>query len=155
MCPIVRDDGFKLVDGGHPKHLRPKRGGVRKCLAVPAQMFAHAMKLALATECLKLSSMIQQDGKALVERDHLAGTYFATGSASPACKRAGLHGVTPHTLRHTAATWIMQRGVPTWEAAAFLSMSEATLTQVYGHHHPDYMRAAADAIGNRRRGIGA
>jgi len=72
-----------------------------------------------------------------------------------ACERAGLHGVTPHTLRHTAATWIMQSGVPTWEAAAFLSMSETTLTRVYGHHHPDYMRAAADAIGNRRRGIGA
>ena len=26
-----------------------------------------------------------------------------------ACKRAGLEGVTPHTLRHTAATWLMQR----------------------------------------------
>jgi hypothetical protein len=23
--------------------------------------------------------------------------------------------VTPHTLRHTAATWLMQRGVPIWE----------------------------------------
>ncbi|WP_461357451.1 tyrosine-type recombinase/integrase [Bradyrhizobium sp. USDA 4454] len=31
--------------------------------------------------------------------------------------------VTPHTLRHTAATWLMQRGVPTWEAAGFLGMS--------------------------------
>lgn len=72
-----------------------------------------------------------------------------------ACKRAGLEGVTPHTLRHTAATWIMQGGVPAWQAAAFLSMSEATLTRVYGHHHPDYMREAAEAIGNRRRGTGA
>ena len=33
---------------------------------------------------------------------------------------AGLSGkVTPHTLRHTAATWLMQRGVPVWEAAGF------------------------------------
>jgi integrase len=71
-----------------------------------------------------------------------------------ACKRAGLDDVTPHTMRHTTATWLMQKGVPTWQAAAFLSMSEATLTRVYGHHHPDYMREAADAIGNRRRGIG-
>ncbi len=37
---------------------------------------------------------------------------------------AGLAGkVTPHTLRHTAATWLMQRGVPIWEAAGFLGMS--------------------------------
>jgi integrase len=32
--------------------------------------------------------------------------------------------VTPHTLRHTAATWLMQRAAPMWEAAGFLGMSE-------------------------------
>lgn len=31
--------------------------------------------------------------------------------------------VVPHTLRHTAATWLMQRGVPAWEAAGYLGMS--------------------------------
>jgi integrase len=31
--------------------------------------------------------------------------------------------VTPHTLRHTAATWLMQRGVPMWQAAGYLGMS--------------------------------
>jgi integrase len=35
--------------------------------------------------------------------------------------------VTPHTLRHTAATWLMQRGVPLWEAAGFLGMSAEVL----------------------------
>jgi integrase len=68
-----------------------------------------------------------------------------------ACRRAGIDDATPHTLRHTAATWIMQSGkVPTWEAAAFLGMTEKTLIAVYGHHHPDYMRRAADAISFRR-----
>ncbi len=38
--------------------------------------------------------------------------------------KAKLEGnVTPHTLRHTAATWLMQNGVPVWEAAGFLGMS--------------------------------
>lgn len=45
--------------------------------------------------------------------------------------------VSPHTPRHTAATWLMQIGVNTWEAAGFLGMSEKTLRDVYGHHHPD------------------
>jgi len=37
---------------------------------------------------------------------------------------AGLDGnVTPHTLRHTAATWLMQAGVDKWEAAGFLGMT--------------------------------
>jgi integrase len=63
--------------------------------------------------------------------------------------RAGLVGVTPHVLRHTAATWLMQAGAPIWEAAGFFAMSEKTLRDVYGHHHPDYMRGAAEAIGRR------
>jgi hypothetical protein len=55
-------------------------------------------------------------------------------------------GHTPHTLRHTAATWLMQRGVPIWQAAGYLGMSAQILEQTYGHHHPDYMRSAAMAI---------
>jgi integrase len=66
-----------------------------------------------------------------------------------ACKRAGLHGVTPHTLRHTCATWLMQKGTDPWQAAGFLSMSMETLQRVYGHHHPDYQREAAEIIGRR------
>jgi hypothetical protein len=57
--------------------------------------------------------------------------------------------VTPHTLRQTAATWLMQRGAPMWEAAGFLGMSEKILRETYGHHHPDHLRCAADAIGSR------
>ncbi len=63
-----------------------------------------------------------------------------------ACRRAGLHDVSPHTLRHTCATWLMQAGVPTWEASGFLGMSEETLIRVYGHHHPDHQRSAATAF---------
>jgi integrase len=58
---------------------------------------------------------------------------------------------TPHTLRHTAATWLMQRGVPIWEAAGFLGMSPEVLQQTYGHHHPDYLHGAAAAIGQKSR----
>ena len=63
-----------------------------------------------------------------------------------ACHRAGLVDVTPHTLRHTCATWLMQRGVPIWDAAGFLGMSRETIERVYGHHHPDYLQSAAQAL---------
>jgi integrase len=64
---------------------------------------------------------------------------------------AGLWGkVTPHTLRHTAATWLMQRGVPIWQAAGYLGMSAEMIERTYGHHHPDYMRAAAAAITSKQ-----
>ena len=69
-----------------------------------------------------------------------------------AVRLAGLAGrVTPHTLRHTAATWLMQRGVPIWEAAGFLGMSPEVLQETYGHHHPDFLHGAAAAIGQKGR----
>lgn len=60
-------------------------------------------------------------------------------------KRAGLDDdVTPHTLRHTRATWLMQAGVSPWQAAGALGMSTRTLEIVYGHHHPDFQKDAAE-----------
>src|SRR5436305_5496021 len=49
----------------------------------------------------------------------------------------------------SAATWLMQAGVEKWEAAGFLGMSVQMLDRVYGHHHHDYLRSAARAIGYR------
>ena len=61
-----------------------------------------------------------------------------------ACERAKLpEEIVKHSLRHTAATWLMQQGVDRWEAAGYLGMSVETLKKVYGHHHPDFQRNAA------------
>jgi integrase len=70
-----------------------------------------------------------------------------------ACQDAGLEGVTPHTLRHTAATWLMQRGVPLQEAADFLGMSIETLQRIYYHAHPDFQRNAAEAITRKPQAV--
>lgn len=89
------------------------------------------------------------DGKHAVYVCHYNGQPFGKlrRSWSGAVKRAKLsqkHGkVTPHTLRHTRATWLMQRGVDRWQAAGHLGMSVEMLERNYGHHHPDYQRQAA------------
>jgi integrase len=61
-----------------------------------------------------------------------------------AVKRAGLKGVSPHTLRHTRATWLMQAGIDVWEAAGHLGMSPAILQRVYAKHSPDFQKRAAE-----------
>lgn len=65
-------------------------------------------------------------------------------SFAAACIEAKLTGVSPHTLRHTRATWLMQAGIDPWEAAGSLGMSLNVLTRVYGKHSPDFQSRAAE-----------
>lgn len=65
---------------------------------------------------------------------------------------AGLgEDVTPHSLRHTAATWQMQAGTDPHQAAGYLGMSRETMDRVYAHHHPDHQEQARTA--RRRRSL--
>jgi integrase len=57
--------------------------------------------------------------------------------------------ITPHWMRHTAATWLMEADVDLWKAAGFLGMSSTTLEKHYGHHRPGYQEDAAGAFGKR------
>jgi integrase len=61
-------------------------------------------------------------------------------------RAAGLPDVTPHVLRHTAATWQMQLGTDPWQAAEYLGMTLKTLLDTYGHHHPNYLSAPREAF---------
>ncbi len=67
-----------------------------------------------------------------------------------AVRTAGLDAeVTPHILRHTCATWLMQAGVNIWDAAGFLGMTAQQLERAYGHHHPDFQQEAVAALGGQ------
>lgn len=46
--------------------------------------------------------------------------------------------VTPHTWRHCAATWLLQRGKRPIDVANFLGMTVDMLMRVYGHHSPEH-----------------
>ena len=59
--------------------------------------------------------------------------------------------VTPHVLRHTAATWLMQAGTDMWEAAGYLGVTVEMLSARYGHHHPDHLAGAKRAFTRHRK----
>lgn len=64
-----------------------------------------------------------------------------------AARAAGLHDVTPHTLRHTAATWMASKGVPMGVIAQYLGHTNSRITErVYAKYAPDFLRAAAQAV---------
>lgn len=64
-----------------------------------------------------------------------------------AARRAGLAGVTPHVLRHTAAVWMAEAGVPMPQIAQYLGHRDDRITQrVYARFSPDYLADAARAL---------
>lgn len=62
-------------------------------------------------------------------------------------ERAGVPGTTPHTLRHTAASWMAHAGVPLEQIAAFLGNSPSVVARHYVHHQPGYLDRAVQALG--------
>jgi integrase len=59
--------------------------------------------------------------------------------------------VTPHILRHTCATWLLQAGVATFDVAGILGCGEDVIRRTYGHHAQDHLRAAVGAFSRSRR----
>lgn len=70
-----------------------------------------------------------------------------SGAFGEACKAARLDGVTPHTLRHTSASWQLERGVELRKVSRMLAhSSERTTEKTYAHRIPGYQLENTDAI---------
>jgi integrase len=61
--------------------------------------------------------------------------------------RAGLKGVHPHVLRHTAAVWMAEDGVPMSEIAQYLGHTSTRVTErVYARYSPEYLKKSANSL---------
>ena len=102
----------------------------RPVVKFPRRLLAHMERWRRLDAAAGINSVIHFGGEPVLR----VKTSFAT------CVRdAGLDpSVSPHYIRHTCATWLMERNVDTWDAAGFLGMSPTTLLKHYGHHRPDY-----------------
>lgn len=66
---------------------------------------------------------------------------LATAAASVGLK------CSPHVLRHSAARWMAEAGVPMEEIASYLGHSTTAITyRVYAKYSPTYLRKAASAL---------
>jgi integrase len=65
-------------------------------------------------------------------------------------KLAGLGAdVTPHVLRHTCATMLLQLGISVYDVAGVLGTTEDIIRRTYGHHAHDHLRQAVTAFSRR------
>lgn len=76
----------------------------------------------------------------------LDGTREVYSKVVRAASLAGVRDVTPHVLRHTAATWMARKGVPIWRIAGILGNTVAVTEAVYAKHCPDDQRAAVETL---------
>jgi integrase len=133
--------GRSYVDLERGRYYRRKQGSAKTnkrqpTVPIPLRLLAH----------LRRWHRIDPEAKHFVEFNGRPVTSVKTAFKS-AVKLAGLGpGISPHTLRHTAATWLMQRGADPWQAAGYLGMSLDILLNTYGHHHPDYLSDAVEKI---------
>jgi integrase len=68
-------------------------------------------------------------------------------SVQRSAERAGLSFVTPYVLRHTAAVWMAEAGVPMSEISQYLGHTSTKVTErTYARYSPDYLRKAGSAI---------
>lgn len=159
------DDGVIYRRGRSEKDHRTKR---RPMVRMPDRLLAHMarwkrmddafaarvnekrVKVAASTRAvaeppLSITSVVHHGGKPLRGK--------VRRSFESCVRDAGLDPrITPHWMRHTCATWLMEADVPLWDAAAYAGMTSATLEKCYGHHRPSHQRKARNALGNRRAG---
>ena len=106
---------------------------------IPARLMPHLRRW----RRLSTQYVVEYDGKPIASQLRRAWT--------SARELAGLRAdVTPHTLKHTCATLMLQNGVSTWTVAGLLGTSEAVICKVYGHHAVEHLRSAADHVWSRR-----
>lgn len=118
--------------GDHQRETKKRQPPIR----LPGRLLAHIRRWKAQGICLR--RVVEWNGDPVL---CIAKAFRA------AVKDAGLSpDVTPHTLRHTAASWGMQNGADHGELADYLGMTVETLRRVYGHHDPHYLSDARDAI---------
>ena len=122
---------------------------------LPDRYLAHLRRQAKNGRRYVVERQIERNGKTQSEmvRDIRKAWSRAIALAPELARAHGividLSDVTPHTLKHTAITWALQKGASIWDAAGYFGTSPQTIEKTYGHHSPNHQASARAAI-NRR-----
>lgn len=109
----------------------------RRALSVPINDQLRP-ELATAKEAAQTAYVIEYAGERVLN--------IKRGFAG-AVRRADLEDVTPHDLRHTAAVWMAEAGVPFEEIAQYLGHTSTKVTfSVYARFSPTHLQRASRSL---------
>jgi integrase len=106
----------------------------------------------LASAALKLLRQIEQDEDSdfVFPAEGEEGFFQGTKKIWPKIvRKAGLEGITPHTLRHTMGAMATSSGEALAMTGAILGHANLRSTMIYAHVEMDPSKAAADRVGNQ------
>lgn len=119
-------------------NLRTNETGPRKGRAVVPMNDGLRAALSAAEKAAMTDNVIEWAGEPIKR--------LRTGFTA-AAKAAGVKGVTPHVLRHTAAVHLVSNGVPMQKVSQYLGHSSISVTErVYARFAPDHLKAEAEIL---------
>jgi len=117
-------------------------------VSMPRPLYAHVSRWRRMLDRLPERSAARQTHLVMWQGKELRSIKRGIARAA---ERAGLEGVTPHVLKHTAITHAIMAGVWIEDAAEYFATSPATIRTHYWHHSPHQQAATRDAIERRGR----
>lgn len=123
----------------------------KKTLLVPLSKSGKPRSIALNGAAIELLNSIRRDSDS-----HYIFPSPVTGKPSPSLyfpwqrirTRAGLPDLRLHDLRHSFASFLVNKGVSLYVVQGLLGHAHTRYTQRYAHLTPDTLREAAEAVGD-------
>lgn len=121
-------------------HFRPAGDRQTKKRRVPVPISDDLLPILRRARQLATSDCVLHTDRSVMRRFEAvcARAHAMTGNPK-------FRSITPHTLRHTAATLMARAGVQLYQIAGILGDSLTTCTKNYVHHCPDHLRSAINA----------
>ncbi len=139
--------GLRLDDWDRDAHLLhvPTDSKTPQARTIPLSAEAEAVLTSLPRPPTR-SGFLFRDGEGEPYAT-ASGRNRITKATIAAMRAAGIERASFHTLRHTAATWMVRAGVPLYEVQRILGHSTPLMTQRYAALAPDDLRRAVDVLG--------
>ena len=96
----------------------------------------------------RVNELVMTDRSAVWETIQRVVVAAGLADAPERGERIAATGISAHTLRHTAATWMARRGVPLWKIAKTLGNTTQSVERVYAKWAPEDPAGTVDLISN-------